>query len=159
MRALKRTENIVRDTIPLGFVMTNTDVRWQQRLNNYAKALHQLSLAVQLAKKRSLSELEKQGLIQSFEFTHELAWSVMKDYLFFQGHSNITGSRDATRESFNQGLIENGEVWMEMIKSRNQTSHTYNQTVADDIVTKIIELYHQYFQAFLETMQRLKDNG
>ena len=139
--------------------MNSTDIRWQQRLNNYVKAFHQLSLAVQLAEKRPLSELEKQGLIQAFEFTHELAWSVMKDYLFFQGHSNITGSRDATRESYTQGLIENGEVWMEMIKSRNQTSHTYNQTVADEIVKKIIELYHACFHAFLNTMERLKDHG
>lgn len=64
--------------------MTNIDVRWQQRLNNYARALQQLSLAVNLAQTRPLSDLEKQGLIQAFEFTHELAWNVMKDYFFFQ---------------------------------------------------------------------------
>ena len=138
--------------------MSNIDIRWQQRLKNYAKAFNQLSLAVQLTKERPLSELEKQGLIQAFEFTHELAWNVMKDYLFFQGHSNITGSRDASRESFNQGLIEKGEIWMEMIKSRNQTSHTYNQAVADDIVKKITELYHACFEAFLTKMQRLIEN-
>ena len=62
--------------------MTNTDIRWQQRLNNYSKALQQLSFAVDLSKTRPLSELEKQGLIQSFEFTHELAWNVMRDYFF-----------------------------------------------------------------------------
>lgn len=88
--------------------MTNIDVRWQQRLNNYARALQQLSLAVNLAQTRPLSDLEKQGLIQAFEFTHELAWNVMKDYFFFQGNSAITGSRDATRESFDKGLIKEG---------------------------------------------------
>lgn len=138
--------------------MAPTDIRWQQRLNNYTNALQQLSLAVALAKTRPLSELEKQGLIQAFEFTHELAWNVMKDYFFFQGQSNINGSRDATRESFHRGLIDEGEIWMEMIKSRNQSSHTYNQTVANDIVTKIIEFYHVAFQAFLVTMQALKEN-
>ncbi|HAZ7572829.1 nucleotidyltransferase substrate binding protein [Legionella sp. PATHC032] len=136
--------------------MTNIDVRWQQRLNNYARALQQLSLAVNLAQTRPLSDLEKQGLIQAFEFTHELAWNVMKDYFFFQGNSAITGSRDATRESFNKGLIKEGEIWMEMIKSRNQTSHTYNQSVADEIVKNIINSYHSSFQAFLEKMQGLK---
>ena len=77
---------------------------------------------------------------------------------FFQGHSDITGSRDATRESFNKGLIDKGEVWMEMIKSRNQSSHTYNQAIADEIVNKIIELYHSSFQAFLVKMQTLKQH-
>ncbi|CAM3021311.1 TPA: nucleotidyltransferase substrate binding protein [Legionella pneumophila] len=138
--------------------MTNIDVRWQQRLNNYARALQQLSLAVNLAQTRPLSDLEKQGLIQAFEFTHELAWNVMKDYFFFQGNSAITGSRDATRESFNKGLIKEGEIWMEMIKSRNQTSHTYNQSVADEIVKNIINSYHSSFQAFLEKMQGLKEH-
>ncbi|CCD10304.1 nucleotidyltransferase substrate binding protein [Legionella pneumophila] len=138
--------------------MTNIDVRWQQRLNNYARALQQLSLAVNLAQTRPLSDLEKHGLIQAFEFTHELAWNVMKDYFFFQGNSAITGSRDATRESFNKGLIKEGEIWMEMIKSRNQTSHTYNQSVADEIVKNIINSYHTSFQAFLEKMQGLKEH-
>ncbi|HAU0771590.1 TPA: nucleotidyltransferase substrate binding protein [Legionella pneumophila] len=138
--------------------MTNIDVRWQQRLNNYARALQQLSLAVNLAQTRPLSDLEKQGLIQTFEFTHELAWNVMKDYFFFQGNSAITGSRDATRESFNKGLIKEGEISMDMIKSRNQTSHTYNQSVADEIVKNIINSYHTSFQAFLEKMQGLKEH-
>jgi nucleotidyltransferase substrate binding protein (TIGR01987 family) len=151
-------DNLKDNTDILWKLVMKNDIRWQQRLNNYAKALHQLSLAVQLSQERPLSDLEKQGLIQAFEFTHEVAWNVMKDYLFFQGHSNITGSRDATRESFNQGLIEQGEVWMEMIKSRNQSSHTYNPTVAEDIAKKIIEQYHLCFQAFLTKMQQIKEH-
>ncbi len=138
--------------------MTNSDIRWHQRLANYTKALHQLASGVALLKTRPLTDLEKQGLIQAFEFTHELAWNVMKDYFFFQGHSNITGSRDATREAFHQGVIEQGEVWMEMIKSRNQSSHTYNQVVADAIVNQIVERYTPSFQAFLKRMDALKHN-
>ncbi|ETO94517.1 nucleotidyltransferase substrate binding protein [Legionella oakridgensis] len=138
--------------------MNNQDIRWHQRLSNYKRALEQLSSAVELANQRPLSELEKQGLIQSFEFTHELAWNVMKDYFFFQGQSNITGSRDAAREAFNKGLIDQGEIWMEMIKSRNQTSHTYNQKVADEIVFHIKERYYFCFEQFLEKMQVLKEH-
>lgn len=137
--------------------MTN-EIRWHQRLSNYKKALSQLGLAVELSKRRPLSELEKQGLIQAFEFTHELAWNVMKDYFFHQGQSNITGSRDATRESFNKGLILQGEVWMDMIKSRNKTSHTYNQSVADDIVEHILSHYYKCFQAFSTKMQALMNH-
>ena len=139
--------------------MNNADIRWHQRLDNYARALKQLTSAVELASTRALSELEKQGLIQAFEFTHELAWNVMKDYFFFQGQSNITGSRDAAREAYQKGLIEDGETWMEMIKSRNQTSHTYNQRVADEIVQHITQLYCKCFEQFLKKMEALKAHG
>lgn len=132
------------------------DVRWQQRLSNYSKALASLAAAVHLAEQRDLSDLEKQGLIQAFEFTHELAWNVMKDYFYYQGNSSITGSRDATREAFSKGLISDGEGWMEMIMSRNRTSHTYNQEVADEIAGRITQGYFPLFQAFMNQMQSLK---
>jgi len=135
--------------------MTNPDVRWKQRLSNFLPAFNQLKSAVELAKQRTLSDLEKQGLIQSFEFTHELAWNVMKDYLDYQGSNQITGSRDATREAFQRGLIEQGDQWMEMIKSRNQTSHTYNKNVADEIVQKIQTEYFDLFAKFLQRMTEL----
>ncbi|MEI8140770.1 MAG: nucleotidyltransferase substrate binding protein [bacterium] len=135
--------------------METQDIRWEQRLANYSSALAQLAKAVSLAGQRPLSDLEQQGLIQAFEFTHELAWNVMKDYFAHQGNPSITGSRDAVRESLNKGLITGGEGWMEMIKSRNQSSHTYNQKVAEEIVGKIVAQYHSLFQDFLKRMQGL----
>lgn len=136
--------------------MSELDIRWQQRLVNYAKALAQLDRAVATSKQRPLSELETQGLIQAFEFTHELAWNVMKDYFAYQGTPDITGSRDAVREAFQKGLVEDGDGWMEMIKSRNQTSHTYQQKVADEIAQNIVERYFSLFQHFLSKMNGLK---
>lgn len=131
------------------------DMRWQQRVSNYAKALDNLRAAVVLAAERALSNLEKQGLIQAFEFTHELAWNGMKDYFVYQGNMSITGSRDATREAFKVGLIADGEGWMEMLASRNRTSHTYNQAVADEIAERIIHQYFGLFDAYLLQMQKL----
>lgn len=135
--------------------MKSKDVRWEQRLVNYSSALAQLANAVQLAETRPLTDLEKQGLIQAFEFTHELAWNVMKDYFEFQGNPDITGSRDAVREAFAKGLLEDGEGWMEMIRSRNQSSHTYNKQVAEALVDTIIARYCPLFQSFLQRMQGL----
>lgn len=133
--------------------MSNLDIRWKQRLHNFLKALSQLEQAVELTKKKELSDLEKQGLIQAFEFTHELAWNVMKDYFDYQGAAElITGSRDATREAFQKGLITNGDDWMDMIKSRNKTSHTYNLSVAQEIVSKIIGTYFTHLKNFSITM-------
>ena len=114
--------------------MSTADVRWLQRLDNYERALATLQRALSLAAERSLSELEEQGLIQAFEFTHELSWLLLKDFLVDQGVSGISGSRDAVREAVVRELIRGSEVtWMAMIRSRNLTSHTYNPSVAQDI--------------------------
>lgn len=135
--------------------MSNDDIRWQQRLQNYQRALAQLQKAVDLSKTRNLSELEQQGLIQAFEFTHELAWNVMKDYFVYQGNTSITGSRDAVREAFAVDLIADGQGWMDMIKSRNQSSHTYNLETADAIVKDVVERYAALFESFAQHMEAL----
>ncbi|MFA6302058.1 MAG: nucleotidyltransferase substrate binding protein [Legionella sp.] len=137
----------------------NNEIRWQQRLNNFTHALNQLNQAVNQALQKPLSDLEKQGLIKAFEFTYELAWNVMKDYFFYQGNSEITGSRDAIRESFSKGLIKDGEGWMEMIKSRNQTSHTYNLQIANEIAEKIINQYYPLFHDFSNKMNKLSNKA
>lgn len=136
--------------------MSESDIRWQQRLSNYSKALDRLGRAVEISTQRPLSELEQQGLIQVFEFTHELAWDVMKDYFVYQGNTGIPGSRDATREAFQRGLIVDGEGWMEMIVSRNKTSHTYQQKVADEIASYITSRYFSLFRDFLQKMNSLR---
>lgn len=133
--------------------MTDLDTRWKQRFLNFELALPLLREAVKLSHQRPLSSLEQQGLIQAFEFTHELAWNVMKDFLAYQGSPDISGSRDAARIAFAQGLVVDGEGWMEMIKSRNQTSHTYNQSVADEITRLIVARYAGLFEDFAHVMQ------
>jgi len=137
--------------------MIDPDIRWQQRFQHYQKALLQLSKAVELSQQRPLSEIEQQGLIKAFEFTHELAWNVMKDYFEYQGNATIMGSRDASREAFQRNLVSDGEGWMEMIKSRIMTSHTYNQGIADEISGKVITQYVGLLQAFRVRMQDLLD--
>lgn len=122
------------------------DIRWKQRFANYSKAFHELKESLELANTRPLTKLEKQGVIQGFEYTHELAWNLLKDYLEFQGHIGLIGSRDTTREAFKRGLIDDGETWMEMIKSRNLTSHAYDRDTAELIYTAISPLFFSKFQ-------------
>ena len=131
------------------------DVRWKQRFENYLLALGQLGEAVRVIRTRPLSQLEEQGVIQAFEFTHELAWNVMKDYFEYQGAVQITGSRDATREAFHRGLIRDGEGWMAMIKSRNLSSHTYQASTARDIRDDVDKRYYGLFIDFAKTMSDL----
>ncbi|MBF0142948.1 MAG: nucleotidyltransferase substrate binding protein [Magnetococcales bacterium] len=131
------------------------EIRWKQRFDNYLKALQTLDAAMALARERELSTLEQQGLIQGFEYTHELAWNVFKDYLEYKGIFGLVGSRDATRGAFKNGLIGQGEVWMQMIADRNLTSHTYDQTRAQAIADAISGRYHPAFKEMAERFTRL----
>lgn len=135
----------------------NEDIRWKQRLENFKKAFFQLEKGVKKYKETSLNELEKQGLIQSFEYNYELAWNLLRDYFVYQGVVDIKGSRDAIRLGFQYGIIENGEIWIEMIGARNQTSHTYNEKLVEEIIKKIIEEYYIEFQKLIQKFESLKD--
>jgi len=90
------------------------------------------------------------GVIQGFELTHELAWNVLKDYLEEQGFVGIVGSRNATREAFRNGLLDDGETWMDMIKARNLTSHTYDPHIAEDVAKDILTRFHPAFVAMAQ---------
>lgn len=108
-------------------------------------------------KQGDLSKLEEQGVIQVFEFTHELAWNTLKDFLESRGAQNIYGSKDATREAFKAGLLENGETWMDMIRSRNRTTHTYDEATVLEIVDAVTEKYFAAFNALQVKLNKLKE--
>jgi nucleotidyltransferase substrate binding protein (TIGR01987 family) len=125
------------------------DIRWVQRFANYKKALSQLKKFID---KGDLNELEQQGLIQAFEYTYELAWNTIKDFYENQGEVNIQGSRDAFRLAFNRGLIQQGEMWLDMVKSRSKTSHTYNEETAQEIAQAIVQDYFLLFVSLKDSL-------
>src|SRR5688572_15171055 len=104
--------------------MTEKDIRWKQSFSNYKKALAQLQKFID---KGELNELEEQGMIKAFEYTYELAWNTIKHYYEYQGVTGIQGSRDAFKIAINRGLIQDLNMWMEMVESRIDTVHTYNE--------------------------------
>ena len=128
------------------------DIRWKQRFSNYQKALGQLHKFVD---KGELSELEEQGLIKAFEYTYELAWTTLKDFLEFQGQSDLFGSRDTIQKAFQLNLIEDGEEWMDMLKNKNRTSHTYNQETASEISQAVTTVYYPLFQKINKKLETL----
>jgi nucleotidyltransferase substrate binding protein (TIGR01987 family) len=133
--------------------MNTQDIRWQQRFDNFNRALEQLTQAVELSRQRPLSDLEKQGVIQGFEIVHELAWNVLKDFLEYEGITGIVGSRGAAREAFRRELLLDGELWMDMIEKRNLSSHTYNKELAEALVNTIVGGYYTAFLALQQEMQ------
>ena len=108
------------------------DIRWQQRFSNFNKAFSQLERFIA---KKKLNEMEEQGLIKAFEYTYELSWKTLQDLLKDKGYSNIAGPRPVIEQSFQDAYIINGNSWMQMHKSRNLTSHTYDEDTAIDYFT------------------------
>ena len=132
---------------------------WEQKLSNYQKALHRLAEVVNVMSVRQLNDFEADGLIQRFEFTFELAWKLMKSYAEYQGvDKEITGSRDAIRWAFDSNLIVHSDIWMEMIKRRNDTSHTYDEDTAAEVVIRVKDVYFQEFVSFLDKMRALSSD-
>jgi len=119
--------------------------------------LRQLAEAVELQNQRALSNLEKQGFVKTFEFTHELAWNVMKDYFIYQGNTRIMGSRDATREAFQKDMIADGDSWMNMIVTRNKAVHTYYNEILAEVIRLTTVSYFPLFLEFEKVMQQLSD--
>ena len=130
-------------------------MRWKQRFSNFCKALTTLDEAVALAQTRQLTQLEQQGVIQSFEFTHELAWNVFKDYLSDKGITGLIGSKDATRSAFKNELISDGDGWMQMINDRNLSLHSYEEATALQIATNILKSYHPTFIAMRQRFESI----
>ncbi|NOX08446.1 MAG: nucleotidyltransferase [Gammaproteobacteria bacterium] len=135
--------------------MGDVDIRWRQRFQSFSNALAQLTEAVNIRQQRALTNLEKQGFVKTFEFTHELAWKVMRDYFIYQGDASIMGSRDATREAFQNNLISDGDVWMDMIKTRNKAVHTYDEATVNEVIEKTTSAYYPLFLVFEKKLRKL----
>ncbi len=127
--------------------------RWEQRFRNYSKVLGQLELFIS---KGELNSMEEQGLIKAFEYTFELAWKTLQDFLREQGYPDIAGPRPTIEQSFQDGYIADGEGWMRMQRSRNLTSHTYNEDTATEIAAMIKT---EYIQLFRSLFARLTKEG
>lgn len=128
----------------------NQDIRWQQRFANFNKAFSQLERFVG---RSDLNEMEEQGLIKAFEYTYELSWKTLQDLLKEKGYLDILGPRPVIEQSFQDGYISNGKGWMQMHKSRNLTSHTYDEQTAGEIIREIRSLY---FDLLNELKNRLE---
>jgi len=126
------------------------DIRWQQRFTNLNKAFTQLEKAVELG---SYSDLEREGLIQRFEYTYELAWKTLQDFLEYIGYVDVKGPRPVIEQAFKNGIIEDGNGWMAMKKSRELTSHTYDEDTAKAIAAAILNRYYPLFKSLTAKLE------
>lgn len=142
--------------------MAGQDIRWKQRFDNYKRALNKLKEAIAEYERKdyygsNILEFIQESLVQRFEYTQELAWKVMKDYLEYQGYDNMTGSRDTFKLALRTGLITD-EMWLSSIVDRNLSSHNYDEEAAKDIVENIITNYFPLFNAFEQKMKNIEND-
>lgn len=116
--------------------------RWEERIEDLAKAVNRLGEAIEESKKIDFSTL-KDGVIQRFEFTIELSWKALKTLLNEEGIESATTPKSTIKEGGKIGLIKNIEIWIEMLDDRNLTSHIYNQAIADEIYERIVGKYYE----------------
>ena len=129
--------------------MADGDVRWQQRFQNFEKAFVFFQKAVAM---KSYNSIEVGGLVQAFEFTFELGWKTIKDFLYEQGWETRF-PRETIKEAFATEIIKHGHAWIEMLEKRNELSHTYNEEVAEHAVSVIKQ---KYFEAIEQVYEYLK---
>lgn len=136
--------------------MSNTDeIRWQQRLENFGKALALLDTACDQIE---YSDLERAGLVQMFEFTFELSWKVLKDLLFYEGY-DVRSPRDAIRKSFEVEYIneDDSEVFLDALEKRNLLTHTYDEETALEAERLIKEEFHPLLQRIYAVLEQKRN--
>lgn len=126
------------------------DIRWKQRFQNFEKAFIFLKKSCKL---ESYNELESAGLVQSFEFTFELSWKTLKDYLQVQG-LEVQFPREVIKQAFATKLIEEGALWIEMLDKRNELTHTYNLEQASRAVQIIRKKYFSLIEQVYEVLKK-----
>ncbi len=124
------------------------DIRWRQRFQNYEKAFLLLERALSIT---APSEVERGGIIQFYEMTFELAWKLMKDYLELQGYT-VSSPRDAIKQAFQATILEEGQLWMDALSDRNQTTQTYDENKAIEVTAKIKSHYFPVLQQLYKRM-------
>jgi nucleotidyltransferase substrate binding protein (TIGR01987 family) len=117
----------------------NIDIRWKQRFENFKKATIQLT---EFIEKEELNKFEVQGLIQCFEYTFELAWKTMKDYLEQEGF-DVKSPRKTIQTAFQIQLITDGHTWIDALEKRNLMAHTYDEEKAMEAEELIRKKYYK----------------
>lgn len=133
--------------------MGKKDIRWVQRFNNFRRALEKLSEAVAEYDEEAMSDLEKEGVIQRFEYTFELGWKTLQDLLTHKGYADVKGPRPVLTQALRDGYITGEKTWREMKEARELTSHTYDEQEANKIVKKIASAYVKAFHVLLKRLE------
>lgn len=119
----------------------DVDVRWKQRFQNFDKAFKRLADAILIIRNDPDNVLLQAGLIQTYEFTFELAWKTLNDYLEMEGFT-VPSPRATLRQAFQCGYIQQGDVWLKALNDCNLTAHTYDDEVAKEVIADIQQTYY-----------------
>ncbi len=128
----------------------NNEIRWKQRFENFSNAYATFNRVIKAYEANENDEIVQMALVQSYEFTIELAWKTLKDYLENEGYDEVKNAKQTIRQAFQAELLHNAEAWMEAVEMRNKTSHVYNKAILKELVIfvdtqfypMVSDLYH-----------------
>lgn len=126
------------------------NARWKERFQSYCKVLFQLESALQ---QKQFSVMEKDGVIKRFEFTFELAWKTLQDKLYDEGYLTTKGPKPVIKQAFNNGMIKDGQAWIDMLTDRNNSTHLYDESAAVHIFDRIQITYFKLLQALKSELE------
>lgn len=136
--------------------ISSQDIRWKQRFQNYEKAFKRLSRVIEVVKSAPDDDLLQSGLVQTYEYTFELAWKTLKDYLTLEGFE-VRSPRETIRQGFQSGYIMNGEDWLQALADRNLTTYIYDDEIIARVLSGIFERYFFLLQDFYISFKEKAD--
>ena len=140
--------------------MTDATPRWFYRHDNFGRAFVLLREAVDILETRPLSALEKEGLVQRFEYTWELAWKTMKDVLENEGLSfDLVSPNRVIRAAAEAGLVADAAPWLAALDTRNRLAHSYSSKTFDAAVEAVRSSYLAAFDALNDTLMAKRLHG
>ena len=138
-------------------MMESKDIRWKQRFDNFEKAYLSLVKNQEALESEPDNDFIQDSLIQRYEYTLELAWKTMKDYLENEGFMDVTSPKKAVRKAFQERIIQDGSAWIAALDDRNKTSHAYDEQMAKDVIQSITEQHIPIFRDFYLYMKTEAD--
>lgn len=132
----------------------NQENRWRLKFENFEKAFESLTEAMDRIKKSPKDDLLRAGFIQTYEFSLELSWKTLHDYLEEQGFPDLSSPKKVLRTAFKEGYIKEGELWLKAIDDRNLTVHTYNEKLAEEVKNDILEKYYPIIRDLYHTLKK-----
>jgi nucleotidyltransferase substrate binding protein (TIGR01987 family) len=126
----------------------------ETKLTNFNNAFNRLKEAIEEFNKDTSSDVIRDGVIQRFEFTYELAWKTTKEYLEDIGIADKTSPKAVIKEAYAQKLITNEANWLFMLNDRNLTSHVYKEEMAEEIAQRIVNTYLSEFDKLINELRK-----
>lgn len=145
----KTDENLINNINKDGIIIMN---KFQEKYNKFIEAVNRLEEALHDYERSPISSI-RDGVIQRFEFCTELAWKSTREYLIEQGYVDLNSPKSVMKQAYTDKIIDNEQVWLELLNARNCTAHIYDEATADEVFNSIKNSYLEQFKLLIKKLK------